>query len=509
VVLAATFVLAGCESNPPGNLPDAGADVDGGHVVDAGLSPWLQQAYAKADNTNSEDRFGYSVALSADGTTLVVGAPAEDSKATGVNADAADNSVLSSGAVYVFTRSAGGWVQQAYVKASNTGAGDAFGASVALSADGNMLAVGAHGEASSATGVNGAQADDSASNSGAVYVFGRASGNWAQHSYLKASNTRADAGFGRSVSLSADGNTLAVGAHGEASGATGVNGNQADTSAPFSGAAYVFTRSSGTWAQGAYLKASNTVAVTAFGGSLCLSADGNTLAVGAHYEESSATGIDGKQTDHSAPSSGAVYVFARAAAGWAQQAYVKASNTGAKDFFSTSLALSADGNTLAVGAHREDSSTTGINGDQANDSAIDSGAVYVFKRAAATWSQQAYVKSSKSGAAAEFGRSVALSSDGNTLAVGAAGEFGSGAAVSSGSVYVFTHASGTWLEQTCIRASNPEPFDQFGHSVALSGLGDLLATGALEEDSSATGLNGSEADNAASNSGAVYLFGLR
>ena len=125
--------------------------------------------YFKASNTGG--LFGHSVALSGDGNTLAVGTNLEDSNATGVNGNQADNSASDSGAVYVFTRSGSSWSQQAYVKASNTEANDNFGISVALSADGNTLAVGAYGEDSNATGINGNQADNSASSSGAVYVY--------------------------------------------------------------------------------------------------------------------------------------------------------------------------------------------------------------------------------------------------------------------------------------------------------------------------------------------------
>ena len=129
-----------------------------------------------------------------------------------------------------------------------------------------------------------------------------------------------------------------------------------------------------------YVKASNTGADDQFGGSVALSADGNTLAVGAIWEASNATGINvpGGQTDNSAGSSGAVYVFTRSGASWTQQAYVKASNTGASDEFGYSVALSADGNTLAVGAYLEDSNATGVNGDQTDNSASASGAVYLY-----------------------------------------------------------------------------------------------------------------------------------
>lgn len=112
---------------------------------------------------------------------------------------------------------------------------------------------------------------------------------------------------------------------------------------------------------------------------MALSADGSTLAVGAPDESSIATGIDGVQLDNSAPDAGAVYVFVRDGMGsWSQQAYVKASNTDTGDNFGIDVALSADGSMLAVGASHEDSSATGIGGDQADDSTVDSGAVYLY-----------------------------------------------------------------------------------------------------------------------------------
>ncbi|HSK03882.1 MAG TPA: hypothetical protein VK932_21665, partial [Kofleriaceae bacterium] len=188
-------------------------------------------AYVKASNTEASDYFGYSIALSADGTTLAVGAVIEDSAATGIDGDQASNAATQSGAVYVFVRRGATWVQEAYLKASNTGAGDDFGFSVALSADGSTLAVGARLEDSAATGIDGNQADNTALSSGAVYVFTRSGATWSQQAYVKPSNAGTSDQFGYSIALSADGSTLAVGARLEDSAATGIDGNQADNTA--------------------------------------------------------------------------------------------------------------------------------------------------------------------------------------------------------------------------------------------------------------------------------------
>jgi hypothetical protein len=205
----------------------------------------------------------------------------------------------------------------------------------------------------------------------------------AQQAYLKASNTGAADQFGFSVSVSDD--TVVVGALGEDSSATGVNGNQADNSANGAGAAYVFVRSGATWSQQAYLKASNTSTADEFGWSVAVS--GDTLVVGALFEASNATGVNGNQADNSAPNSGAAYVFVRSGVTWSQQAYLKASNTGVGDQFGYSVSVSGD--TVVVGAAGDDSNATGVNGNQADNSANNAGAAYVFVRSGTTWSQQA------------------------------------------------------------------------------------------------------------------------
>src|SRR5205085_8646184 len=210
-----------------------------------------QQAYLKPSNTDANDRFGSSVAVSGD--TAVVGASAEDSGATGVGGDASDNSASSSGAAYTFTRSGTTWSQQAYLKASNTAINGQFGSAVSISGD--TAVVGAQGDPSLGTGVNGDETNSGASNAGAAYVFNRSGGSWSQQVYLKASNTDIGDRFGVAVAISAD--TVVVGAYDEDSNATVVNGDQNDDSEAAAGAAYVYVRSSGAWSQQAYLKASN------------------------------------------------------------------------------------------------------------------------------------------------------------------------------------------------------------------------------------------------------------
>ena len=485
--------------------------------------------YFKASNNDESDHFGGAIALSADGTTMAVGVADEQSIATGINGDQSDNSAGSSGAVYVFRYDGMAWFQQAYVKASNTDAADSFGKGIALSADGNTLVVGAHVEDSNATGINGDQDDNSAGGSGAAYVFRYDGTDWFQQAYIKASNSEAGDNLGAPIALSADGNTLAVGANSEDSNATGINGDQTDNSADFSGAAYVFRFNGTNWAQTAYIKASNTEAFDAFGESIALSADGATLVVGAIGESSNATGINGNQTDNSAEGSGAVYVFRFDGTNWAQTAYIKASNTEAFDGFGGFLrrfALSGDGNTLAVGANGEDSSATGINGDQNDNSAEGSGAVYVFRYDGTDWFQQAYVKASNTESGDGFGEHVALSTDATVLAAsarepscaaGVGGDQNDNSCSQAGAVYVFRFDGTDWAQTAYVKASNAEGGtiagacfgicgDAFGESIALSADGTTLAVGADGEQSSATGISGDQSDNSADFAGAAYVY---
>ena len=504
--------------------PQTPAPIPGPIVQPSATFPLKQVGYIKATNPSERAQFGDAVALSGDGNTLVVGARAESSAAAGVNGNQADASALSSGAVYVFARQGDSWLQQAYLKASNPGINDQFGSLVALSADGNTLAVSAYFEDSRAIGVNGDQADNSMDQSGAVYVFARTGTVWSQQAYLKASNTgEADEGdqFGFSLALSDDGNTLAAGAISEDSADARINGNQADNSASSAGAVYVFVRTASRWSQQAYIKSSSTNGAAdandLFGYSVGLSADGNTLAVGSYDEAGSSNVINGPE-DNNAPGTGAVLVFTRSGSSWSRQAYLKASTQDRADSLGAWVAISDDGNTVAAGAPDEDSLTTGINTVETGHSGrigtlddISVGAAYVFIRSGGTWSQQASFKASNSGIEDWFGVRLALSGDGNTLAVSAPNEDGGAKGINgrqddnsageAGALYLFTRAGATWTFQSYVKASNTEAFDEFGSGVALSRNG-TLAVGARSEDGGGTGPN----DNSVTDAGAVYLF---
>jgi len=423
------------------------------------VSGTLEEAIGHFTGSNDEESLGGSAALSADGSTLVIsgtggqhifvrnnenwqlqtllpvnGFPSlsanGDTLAIGVSFAGDITDIESpivndpmfaapgSGAVYVFARMNGNWEQQVLLRASTSGYQYHFGQRVSISADGNTLAVSTPGELNE---------------EGAAYVFTRDDGSWQEQAYLKASNPEGQIcnselpdcyrwgdAFGTGLDLSDDGNTLAIGAPGEDSAAIGINGDQGDNSSRGRGAVYVFVRNDETWQQQAYLKANfDYDHPTSFGEAVALSATGDTLAVGTPGDDSIATGINGVQSGfiNEGVSSGAVYVFERAGVSWQQQAFVKASNTDRMDDFGGALSLSADGNTLAVGASQEDSAAIGINGDQADNSATLSGAAYVLTRTAGVWQQRAYLKAIDTQERDRFGVRLSLSADGQSLVV--------------------------------------------------------------------------------------------
>jgi hypothetical protein len=495
---------------------------------------WSQPNYIKASNTGIADLFG-SVGISGDGLTLVAGARLEDSDATGINGDQSSNIRSNSGAVYVVARtgnagstgsgggtgtggkgtggSGGGvdtWTHTTYVKASNTGADDYFGHSVAISSDGNTIAVGAPREDGNATTIDGPN-NNLAQDAGAVFVFVRSGPSWVQQAYVKPTNVRATDEFGTVVALSADGNTLAVGAPRE------------DGPGDFifdSGSAFVFTRSGGVWSEQAYVRAANAQNYDGFGKALALSSTGDTLAVGAPAEDSNATNINGDGTNNSAVEAGAAYVFSRQPGGttWSQEAYVKPSNAETLDAFGTAVSLSGDGNRLVVGAPNEDSDATGIGGPSGNNAAADSGAAYVFTRTTG-WAETAYVKASNTQTIDWFGTTAVLSSDGNNLAIAAPGEDSGASGVNgiqanesisaAGAVYVFRWSGSAWLQHSYVKASNPGASDYFGERLALSSDANRIAVGSTGEDSNCIGANSGlfcQLNNDGANSGAAYVY---
>ena len=394
---------------------------------------------------SDQDEFGTSIGISGD--TLVVGSPFESSASAD---EPDDNSLGSSGAAYVYVREGATWTRQAVLKAGAPERNAAFGDSLAISGD--TIVVGARGE-----GANGA-----------AYVFVRTASTWSQEARLEPSKGSAGDQFGAAVAIS--GNTIVVGARSDDGNAQGVPGDEETRD---SGAAYVFVRTGSTWDEQAYLKASNFYLGDSFGQSVAVS--GSSIVVGAPFEDSAATGVDGDPFDNSAELSGAAYVFEWTGSAWSQTSYLKASDTTEFDEFGYAVDI-AD-NTIVVGARNKDGG----------------GGAYAFRRVGETWAEQARLVASNRDRHDAFGTTVAVSH--GTIVVGAHeeesgaaglnGDESDNSASAAGAAYVFMRVGDTWSQQVYIKPSNPQAGGYFGFSVSLSE--DRIAVGASAESASENG----------------------
>ena len=371
------------------------------------------------------------------------------------------------------------FTQQAFLKASNAEEDDGFGCSVAVS--GNTAVIGAPDEDSLLDAT-----DNNQRNAGAAYVFERNGTTWIQQAILKADAPEIDDEFGEAVAISED--TIVIGVR-LRDGAE----NDAGDRPRDQGAAYVFVRNEDTWNQQTILMASNAQEADEFGNAVAIF--GNTIVVGAQFEDSSASGNDDEENQ-----SGAAYVFVREGTTWSQQAMLKADNTERFDLFGFSVGI--DRETIVVGARDESSNATGGNDD---NSAFDSGAAYVFVRNGTIWNQQAFLKADNAETNDEFGTSVAISGD--IIAVGAPREDSSGSDGSdnsignSGAIYIFERSGTIWSQEAFIKANIVENGDGLGQALAISG--ETIVAGSDDEDSNPAG---GESDNNLTSSGAAYVF---
>jgi hypothetical protein len=386
--------------------------------------------------TGASDGFGTGSnarTIAINGDIIIIGAPDEDSADTGVvNAafGSADNSQTSAGAAYIFERTGTVWTQTAFLKAPfNPVSFMYFGSSVAVY--GSTVVVGAQSESSNSQAIiNGTTAvnDSSLPGSGAVYVFRKTAGTWAQEAFIKVPDNDGTDYFGYSVAIYGD--TIVAGAYAEDScNSAVVNAavGSTDDSCSLKGAAYVFKRTGTTWAQEAFLKPNNTGGE--FGRSVAIY--GDTIAVSASSESSMSTTVlnDGTSAvDTSGNQIGAVYVFNRSGSTWAQQSYLKPSKAEASHmWFGYNIAMYND--TIAVSSIMDDScSQTIVNGSTpATDTGCtNAGSVFVYARSGSNWSHKAYLKAVNAiNAAFRFGNTLDVSL--NRIVVGTLGDSNSAA----------------------------------------------------------------------------------
>jgi hypothetical protein len=412
---SATLTSSG--STVPINI-NGSTEKNGSAILNCAPGSWSQQGPKLVGRGAVSDpgfavEQGASVSLSGDGNTAVVGGMGDN------------NGV---GAAWVFTGSGRVWRQQSpkLVGAGAIGRA-ALGYSVSLSADGNTAIVGGPLDNMSTSGLS----------VGAAWVFARSAGIWSQQAKLVGTGAVNFPEQGRSVSLSADGNTAIVGGPDD--------GNR--------GAAWVFTRSGGVWIQpGPKLVGTGAVGDASQGASVSLSGDGNTAIVGGPSDNLSSNGYVG-----------AAWVFTRSGGVWRQQG-PKLVGTGpiGDAFQGASVSLSGDGNTAIVGGPRDN----------------DIGAAWVFTRSGGVWRQQgAKLVTSEATGPAGQGHSVSLSGDGNTAVVGGFGNDGG-----VGTAWVYSRSGGVWSQQgPNLIATGAVGPAALGYSVSLSADGNTAVIGGPDD----------------------------
>ncbi len=374
---------------------------------------WSLQAVLTQQQPDSFE--GHSLALSADGTTMAVGAPR-------YNKD--------TGTVQLYVRAGSKWSLQATL--SQQVADSQEGWSVALSGDGNTLATGAF-----AWGVD----TPLDMQTGEVQIYMRSGNNWSHQATLTQNITGSGEGF--SVALSVDGNTLAAGAPWVYSYPTVTE----------TGAIHIYVRLGNQWVHQAMV--SSDVLKAQEGISVALSADGNTLAAGAPYANQ----------ESSRSTEGAAHIYVRSGDTWSLQAklsqYIDAAAEGA------SVSLSADGNTLASGSP---------GGWTPAPSPTPSGATQVYVRSGTNWLHQATLSQQLDGA--DEGNAVALSADGNMLLVSANFPYGFTGYPATGVTQIYSRSGTNWLHQETL-SEGAAYSDQ---CVTLSKDNSTIAVGVVAED---------------------------
>ena len=454
---------------------------------------WTQQTKLYASDPSAAALGNFGIGVSLYGDTALVGSHLDSTKGT------------RSGAVYVFTRSFDlegvtvSWTEQTKIYASAPIADDQFGNKVSLYGDTALVSsvdkvyVFTRSTSSSATLwteeatlyastsgetdftsvslyrgtalIAAMYNDEKGIDSGRVLVFKAPMhpppppAPFPPPQFSRQHKVFAEDGASRysefGVSVDVDGDTFVVGAHQENDGSdSGSNGS-----------VYVYVRSYFAWSLQQKIVASDGAKDDHFGVSVALL--GDTLVVGAN------------QDDDNGAQSGSVYIFVRSGTTWTQQQKIIANDGAMSDYFGSSLALTGD--TLVVGAHRDD------------DKGIYSGSVYVYSsslNSASSWSfQQKLVPDGKLSDHDHFGESIDLAGD--ILVIGAHGDDDKG--LGSGSVYVFVRSGGTWeKKQKLVAEIDGADGDSFGYSVALSS--ETIVVGAHMDDD-----KGSE-------SGSVYIF---
>ena len=384
--------LIGAYFHQVGSNSQAGA----AYIFGKSGSSWNQLQELTASDNAAGEEFGFTVSLSSDGSTALIGSTYHT---VGSNSQA--------GAAYIFGKSGSSWTQLQELTAQDNATSDHFGHAVSLSSDGSTALIGSYFHK---VGSN--------SQAGAAYIFGKSGSSWTQLQELTASDNAAADNFGRAVSLSSDGSTALIGADGHQVG-----------SHIIAGAAYIFGKSGSSWTQLQELTAQDNAAGDNFGWAVSLSSNGSTALVGSPFHKVGSN-------SHA----GAAYIFGKSGSSWTQLQELTASDNATNDFFSSSVSLSSDGSTALIGSpfHKVGSNS-------------NAGAAYIFGKSGSSWTQLQELTASDNAANDEFGFTVSLSSDGSTALIGAINhKVGSNS--NAGAAYIFSP-----LPTTTTLSSSPNP----------------------------------------------------
>lgn len=372
-----------------------------------------QQKIVPTDEASATSDPGSAVAVSSDGSTVLIGAPCDGG---------------CTGAVWVFTRSGTTWKEQTKIVPTDVGqyGGAEFGSSVAVSADGNTAVIG--GPSDNTLGAYPA---------GAMWVYVRSGSTWSEQQKIVPSDAVATDGWGvgYAVAVSADGNTAL----------TASAGNDA---------AWVYTRSGGTWTKQQELGVGGT------NYSVALSGDGDTAIIGLPND----------------PSPGAAFVYTRSGSTWTQQKEIVPTDATppppppppvtcggvCNSLFGWSVSLSSNGNAALIGGIHD--GTTG--------------AAWVYTRSGTSWTEQKKIVPTDEGSTSdEFGFSASMSSAGGTLLIGGTDRTGK----VQGAAWAYKNSAGSWTEQK-ISPADAGTTTQIGFSVALSSNATTAIIGAPDDE---------------------------
>ena len=418
------------------------------------------QKFTAGSRSTTNANFGHSCAINSDGTRMIVGAYFEDNGATNY------------GAVYIYTYSDGKWDDGTRIgipyPSSNITTDKGFGRSVDINSAGTRIVVGAHYD------------DEGANDAGAAYVYSYIGGTWTLDTVsgvstgrIQASDKAANDRFGNSVAMNGDGTRIIVGSM------------QDDDGGSSSGSAYIYTYSGGSWGTEKKLVASDDQADDQFGTSVAITSDGTKVVVGAPYEDTGGSAYGKVYT----------YIYNSGTGNWdeSSQKLQATSFEGTGDkAFGISVNMNADGTKMIVGAHFEDTGTSGV-------STNDSGSAYIYTYSGGSWGSEVHLRASDATAAIadgsddEFGWRVRMNNDGTKVIVGAKYEDVGG--TDSGAAYVFEYDGSSWNQLVKLKAHDGAAGDDFGFSVAMSGDGKRVVVGAEEDD-----------DTPGSASGSVYVY---